>query len=497
MAPADINVQVLNGSTVEGLASSASDDLDKAGYTIAAAPGNDDQHRRDRRPSSATTREWNTSAKTLAGCLPRCNPRGGRRPRRQPSRSSSAPSTPKPAAGAGGQAGHRAWLAHRRRRHLRLSATSPASASRAISSRRASRCCRRICASASRRRSSSLSASTGGTGRGSPLVVDSDEHQVGRGHVHGRVDLVPPLRGDPDPDLHRRTSRPVHLGVGVDQVTDPYRPEEDHLVHGDRDRRAPAVASGRSAGHRVDHPHHDTTVHGAEQVDVERGHDLGQGRACGAEREPAPCGHPSTGSLACDRTGPAADRALDATRRERSLRPLSRRAASASGSALLATCPRSTARGRCCWCPFPLGTFSATPSWLSLLLLVAWLAAYLTSYFALRWCKTRTLRASRSSLPHPRARLRSRARASPVLHWSSLEPWLLAAALAFVPFEAVAAALALQGKERSLAAGSRLGHRGQPHGAGGLPACRRRRPSVWRSRCSPCPGWPSPVRCCT
>lgn len=69
IAPSDISVQVLNGSSVDGLASSASADFDKAGYTIAAAPGNDD--------STDTTAtiirydpQWNTSAKTLQAALP-------------------------------------------------------------------------------------------------------------------------------------------------------------------------------------------------------------------------------------------------------------------------------------------------------------------------------------------------------------------------------------------------------------------------------------------
>lgn len=69
VAPSEINVQVLNGSTVEGLASSASADLDKAGYTIAAAPDNADS-------TDATTTiirydpQWNTSAKTLQAAFP-------------------------------------------------------------------------------------------------------------------------------------------------------------------------------------------------------------------------------------------------------------------------------------------------------------------------------------------------------------------------------------------------------------------------------------------
>ena len=102
--------------------------------------------------------------------------------------------------------------------------------------------------------------------------------------------------------------------------------------------------------------------------------------------------------------------------------------------------------------PFALGTFSATPSLLSLLLLVAWLAAYLTSYFALRWWKTR-------KLAHRGLRFRA-----PTLVYGTLlsvagatlvviEPWLLVAALGFLPLESAAIALALSGRERSLTAG--------------------------------------------
>jgi LCP family protein required for cell wall assembly len=69
VAPSDINVQVLNGSTVEGLASTGSADMDKAGYTIAAAPSNDDS-------SDVTTTvirydpRWDTSVKTLQAAFP-------------------------------------------------------------------------------------------------------------------------------------------------------------------------------------------------------------------------------------------------------------------------------------------------------------------------------------------------------------------------------------------------------------------------------------------
>jgi hypothetical protein len=69
VAPSDISIQVLNGSTIEGLATTASDDMDRAGYAVAAPPGNDE--------SSDTTAtvvrydpEWNTSVKTLKAAFP-------------------------------------------------------------------------------------------------------------------------------------------------------------------------------------------------------------------------------------------------------------------------------------------------------------------------------------------------------------------------------------------------------------------------------------------
>jgi LCP family protein required for cell wall assembly len=68
-APADISVQVFNGSDIEGLASRASADLDKAGYRIASAPANDDR-------SDVTTTvvrydpRWSTSVKTLQAAFP-------------------------------------------------------------------------------------------------------------------------------------------------------------------------------------------------------------------------------------------------------------------------------------------------------------------------------------------------------------------------------------------------------------------------------------------
>jgi len=69
IAPADINVQVLNGSTVDGLASDASSDMDKAGYVIAAPPANADN-------TDVTTTvvrydpQWSTSVKTLQAAFP-------------------------------------------------------------------------------------------------------------------------------------------------------------------------------------------------------------------------------------------------------------------------------------------------------------------------------------------------------------------------------------------------------------------------------------------
>ena len=69
VAPSAIDVQVLNGSDVEGLASEASADMDDAGYSIAELPGND-----DRSDVTATVvrydPEWNTSVKTLEAAFP-------------------------------------------------------------------------------------------------------------------------------------------------------------------------------------------------------------------------------------------------------------------------------------------------------------------------------------------------------------------------------------------------------------------------------------------
>jgi hypothetical protein len=102
--------------------------------------------------------------------------------------------------------------------------------------------------------------------------------------------------------------------------------------------------------------------------------------------------------------------------------------------------------------PFLLGTFSGTPAWSSLLLLAAWLTAYLTSYFSLRWWKARRLQ-------HRGLRYRRPAIGyGAVFALSSaglvmLEPWLVVAALVFVPFEAIAVALSLHGRERSVVAG--------------------------------------------
>jgi hypothetical protein len=102
--------------------------------------------------------------------------------------------------------------------------------------------------------------------------------------------------------------------------------------------------------------------------------------------------------------------------------------------------------------PFLLGTFAADPTWWSVLLLVSWLGAYLTSYFTVHWWRTR----HRS---HRGARFRT-----PALVYAAVlgltgavlvaaEPWLLLAALALLPFEAVAAWFALHGRERSWVAG--------------------------------------------
>ncbi len=102
--------------------------------------------------------------------------------------------------------------------------------------------------------------------------------------------------------------------------------------------------------------------------------------------------------------------------------------------------------------PFLLGTLSADPTWWSALLLVAWLSAYLTSYFVLHWWRAR----HRS---HRGARFRT-----PALVYSTVlgltgvvlvvgDPWLLLAAVAFLPFEATTVWFALRGQERSWVAG--------------------------------------------
>jgi hypothetical protein len=102
--------------------------------------------------------------------------------------------------------------------------------------------------------------------------------------------------------------------------------------------------------------------------------------------------------------------------------------------------------------PFLLGTFSASPTWTSALLLVSWLSAYLTSYFALHWWRAR----HRS---HRGVRFRTPAvvYATVLLVSGAVlvidQPWLLVAALLFVPFEALAAWYALHGQERSWVAG--------------------------------------------
>lgn len=102
--------------------------------------------------------------------------------------------------------------------------------------------------------------------------------------------------------------------------------------------------------------------------------------------------------------------------------------------------------------PFLLGTFSASPTWTSALLLISWLASYLTSYFALRWWRARH-----------RTHRGVRFRAPTVVYGTVLTlsgvtlvagaPWLLVAALLFVPFEALAVWYALHGRERSWVAG--------------------------------------------
>lgn len=69
VAPADISVQALNGTTETGLASEASAGLAAAGYTIGSNPGNADVD-----DATATVirydPDWNTSLKTLKAAFP-------------------------------------------------------------------------------------------------------------------------------------------------------------------------------------------------------------------------------------------------------------------------------------------------------------------------------------------------------------------------------------------------------------------------------------------
>lgn len=69
VAPADIRVQALNGSSIQGLATQASDDLAAAGYPIGASPDNADSSD----VTSTVIRydpDWSTSAKTLQAAFP-------------------------------------------------------------------------------------------------------------------------------------------------------------------------------------------------------------------------------------------------------------------------------------------------------------------------------------------------------------------------------------------------------------------------------------------
>lgn len=102
--------------------------------------------------------------------------------------------------------------------------------------------------------------------------------------------------------------------------------------------------------------------------------------------------------------------------------------------------------------PYLVGTFAGDPSGWSLVLLVAWLAAYLSSYYAIHWWKSRHLRhGGRRFRPPALTYGAVLAMTGVALVW--WRPWLLGAALMFVPFEAVAATLALRGNERSWVAG--------------------------------------------
>jgi hypothetical protein len=102
--------------------------------------------------------------------------------------------------------------------------------------------------------------------------------------------------------------------------------------------------------------------------------------------------------------------------------------------------------------PFLMGTFSASPQPASVLLLGAWLASYLASYYVIKWLRTR-------NLPHRGRRFRK-----PAIVYSAtlcvlglaaafVQPWLIVAAAAFAALESIAVALAIAGNPRSTVAG--------------------------------------------
>ena len=98
--------------------------------------------------------------------------------------------------------------------------------------------------------------------------------------------------------------------------------------------------------------------------------------------------------------------------------------------------------------PFLLGTLASSWTWLALPLLVAWVDAYLLSYYLLQAWKTRRL--SRVLAP---VRLYGAVLVVLGLPLVWAQPWLGLAAVAFVPFAAVNAWYARRRDERALVNG--------------------------------------------
>lgn len=98
--------------------------------------------------------------------------------------------------------------------------------------------------------------------------------------------------------------------------------------------------------------------------------------------------------------------------------------------------------------PFVVGTSASSWTWTAPVLLVAWLDAYLLSYYVLQWAKT-----GRRQRYLPQIRLYGLVLVPSAAVLVAAEPWLVLAAAALVPFSAVNAWYARRHDERALANG--------------------------------------------